>query len=440
MDKSKEDCEQQLYEEVFVPVIVAFARWVVENAVKNGKKRLYFLARDAYQPYLAARRIVQVRRLPIECRYLQGSRYAWRLPEYHLMGEIAADRLCTGGIDVTLRKILRRGGLTEEEVRKVACELYMEEELDRVRSYQDTRALVPVLRGSRYLIPYIGTHSRAAYKAAIAYFRQEGLFEKIPYAIVDSGWTGTVQQTLKKLLESEEPGSGERLEGYYFGLYELPEEADSETYHTFFFAPYGDIRKKVRFSNCLFEAVVSDPRGMTIGYEQKCGVWKSIRETRENPNRERIEKNLRYLEKSISRGEGFQPALSVYGSTVVCERLLALMAHPSKKEAEIFGSYLFSDDVWSTQLQPVARKLTGRDLREHHVWNRVFQMKGMRKGMRKDSAWIEGSIVNNGTHTTWNLWQSRRYKELVYLRKQVSVRKRKESEKNRRRESHEARK
>ena len=85
------------------------------------KKRLYFLARDGYQMYLAAQQLCKQYDLDIECRYLKVSRYAVRVPEYHLLGERCLERICVGGIDVTFEKIMQRAALTDKEAEEIAA-------------------------------------------------------------------------------------------------------------------------------------------------------------------------------------------------------------------------------------------------------------------------------------------------------------------------------
>ena len=94
--------DTRLYLYGFVPAIMEFAGWVLEEAVRSGRKRLYFLSRDGYQIYLAACKLVELRKLPVECRYLDVSRYAMRVPAYHLDMEGCLDRICSGGMEVTL--------------------------------------------------------------------------------------------------------------------------------------------------------------------------------------------------------------------------------------------------------------------------------------------------------------------------------------------------
>lgn len=410
--------EQQIYEDIFAPAAMEFAAWILDQSVKDGTERLYFLARDGYQIWLAAKTTAEKKRIPVECRYLEGSRFAWRLPQYGLLGDRAIDMICTGGIDVTLRKILRRGGLDEAETVKTAEELGLENDLDRKLTYSETTGLSAALKKSATLRRCIKSRSEEARENALGYFRQEGLFDNVRYAVADSGWTGSIQQTLGELLDIEKPGISKELRGYYFGLYQLPEGADKERYSAFYFEPYKDIGRKARFSNCLFEAVFSEPRGMTLGYEKRDGRFVPVRETEYNPNRERIEKNIDTL-KNMLACEDFTEKHSVKKTGEAMKRMERLMSRPGKEEAEIMGSYLFSDDVHGTHLQKAARDLTEDEIKAHHPLRRLLLMKGIVKGELADSAWIEGSVAKYGKHTAWHLLNARIYKYIIYIRKRI---------------------
>lgn len=409
--------EQRIYSEVFAPTVLAFAEWTLQEAKKNGIQRLYFLARDGYQFYLAAQMICEQCQIPIECRYLKGSRYAWRVPEYHLNLAQAINKICIGGIHVTLYKMLKRAALSDEEIIQVAKELHMENELDRTLSYAETKALAPRFLECAKLQEYITQHSIEAYDTTIAYFRQEGLFEDVAYALVDSGWTGTLQITLENLLASA--GKKKQIEGYYFGLYELPQGANQEQYHTYYFQPQGDIRRKAGFSNCLFESVFSAPEGMTLRYQMTSdGYIDAVSEMTRNPNAIRIEKNaeiLQHIVHAVYPNGTFQNIQREQIENVLTQ----LMKHPSKDEAECLGGYWFSDDVQASSQQMVARDMTSREIENQHILNKILIMKGVKQGELVNSAWVEGSIVKCGVDIQKNLRHAYWYKLLIYIRKQL---------------------
>ena len=128
--------EQQIFKESFAPTLITFTKWVLKEAQAKGINRLYFLARDAYMSFITAQKLVEINGLNIECSYLEGSRFAWRMAEYHMLSnEEILDKICLGGVHVTLRKILSRGGLLPEEIEKIANEKGYADVLDMTLSY-----------------------------------------------------------------------------------------------------------------------------------------------------------------------------------------------------------------------------------------------------------------------------------------------------------------
>ena len=79
--------DERLFLNTLAPVILEFTEWVLKKAQKEGKERLYFLARDAYPVFLTAEKLCAARGIKLDCRYLRVSRFALRTAEYHLMGE-----------------------------------------------------------------------------------------------------------------------------------------------------------------------------------------------------------------------------------------------------------------------------------------------------------------------------------------------------------------
>lgn len=368
-----------------------------------------------------AKKIVQQEKLSIECRYLEGSRYAWRMAEFSLPESNPIEKICVGGVHVTLRKILKRGGLSDAEAVDVATLLKMDGELDEQLTYADTVALKSKLDACNELKRFIRKHAENAYTNTVNYLIQEGLTDGVPFGIVDSGWVGSLQQTLGRLVASVTGAGMENIiQGFYFGLYELPVGVEERAYHTFYFSPYRDIERKVRFSNCLFEAVCSAADGMTVGYRWDGKKTIAVYESETNPNREHILENNSLLEQllaTVDRVEEF--ALS---REEAVKRLERLMSSPTKEEAACYGSYLFSDDVSASSLQKVAADLDEDEVRNLHILRRLLIMKGILKKNLKDSAWPEGSVVNSGRHIRYHLWQIRWYKRMVYIRKRMKSR------------------
>lgn len=429
------DVSQLYYLHCVAPVLIEFTAWTLQKAAGSGKKRLYFLARDGWQMYLVARELVKAMGLDIDCRYLRVSRYALRVPEYHLLGEKCLDRICIGGIDVTFEKIMKRAALTDSQAMEIAMLCGWQSRYKNILNYQEIVSLKSELYKQKKLFEYIYQHSREAYPAAVGYFRQEGLLDDIPYAFVDSGWTGTQQQSLKNLLASIKPDIS--AEGYYFGLYETPDNAAANglLYHGFYFMPENGLKRKVYFSNSLFEAVTSSPEGMTLGYSEHGKEYSCVFDMPENVNAAKIKADSDALKKYLpllcnicnnNKMRSGQPGKNLFFKNNKEERrrikmlyrLMSLwMGNPTKAEVKAFGSLLFSDDMLEGALQRVSKDLSESDIKNQRFMRKLLIMLGIKKEVIHESAWIEGSIAAVGRNKAANLRHARFYKYFVYVRK-----------------------
>lgn len=410
---------EDVYISVMAPTLVEFVRWVLFTAQKDGRKRLYFLARDGWQMYLAAVKLVEFYGLDIECRYINVSRFAIRVPEFHLMGKRCVDRICVGGIDVTFEKVMARAGLSHGQALSIAAQCGYSDRFKEVISYQEVMALKEVLAQNQNFLNYVYEQSKAAYPTAIGYLRQEGLFEDINYAVVDSGWIGTLSESMKKLCKSAINNSDDfRIDGYYFGLYDIPKNEKKESYKSFYFGKKDNIRRKVYFSNSLFEAIFSAPEGMTHHYEEHAGRFVPSLDMAKNANSERIrsygDKLLVYLDYYISKADNNDTRIDYK----LVERLLKkFMAQPSDAEIKEFGDIMFSDDVLENGLQKVSADLSEEEIKKQRFTSKLLMTAGLKSGVIHESAWIEGSIVKNGGAVKSNLRHAAFCKYVIYARK-----------------------
>lgn len=455
-----EETLQRIREEVFLyvwaPVLTAYVEWVIREAVRSGKKRLYFLARDGFMMYRMAEKLVKERKIDLDLRYLKISRFAVRNAEYGFAGKEALHTLCAGGIDVSFEKIMKRAGLTEEEALHIAKLTGYIQDYKTMLNYRQLRSLKEKLFVCDSLFVYIRRHAKGNYDTAASYFKQEGLLDKIPYALVDSGWAGTLQLSLQRILEHE-TGERVRLQGYYFGLYARPAGTDKEQYKAFYFGEK-DIVRKIRFSNCLFETVFSAPEGMTYGYgtvqngggkrkeakhaekqpvgvnpdlqgegrQKRSGLYQALERDGRNPNRLVIERFAELLEPYAERYVKCTKLTDAGGisdskaSKKMCKNLLSLMmGNPTPWEAEAFGSLLFCDDVLELQWQQAAVLWDEKELRMQRFFNKLLIKMNVKRGILHESAWPEGSIVRAGGTVGKNMRQERLYKGFMYLRKAV---------------------
>lgn len=412
--------DTKLYLYTFAPAIIAFTTWVIDEAVKREKNRIYFLSRDGYQMYIAAKKITAYRKLDIECKYLHVSRYSMKIPTYHRNIDKSIDSICTGGIDVTLDKILRRAAITDKERQNVVDELSLSDIRDVTLNYQQIIRLRERLKKSKLLRIYIEKHSLEAYQPAIDYLRQEGLCKDDKYMLVDSGWVGTLQQSIETMVHSICPDI--RIEGCYFGMYEIPVNEMSDKYHCFYFGNKWGLWRKIHFSNSLFETVISSDEGMTIGYRYNNGRVECI-QSLPNVNGDMHIRSTDALTNLIDRYMNCvnTPQISL---DLVRKVLSKLMSEPMRLEIAAYADKLFSDDVTDKDSACVAGKLSEKDIHNQRLIKKICIVKGLIKETIHESAWLEGSAARlyiNKPHRAIKEYRHiRMYKCFVYARKQIT--------------------
>lgn len=404
---------------ILAPALNGFVLWILNESCRNGIHRVYFLARDGYLMYRCAQIYVNKLQLPVECRYLYCSRYSLRLPLYHRDMENALDYICRGGIEVTAEKILERSGISEAEKERTLKLLGWDEERDRPLPYPYLKKIRQKLKGCPFFLKAMEVNSRKKLPSLLGYLEQEGFLDEMPIALADSGWTGTMQKEINQALKIL--GKNSQLSGYYWGLYELPEGVKRENYHCYYFSPERGLRKKVYFSNSLFESIFSAPHGMTTGYEKKDGIWEPVCGSGNEKKKRFLEELesiiLEYAEKQGERIEDIENLPIEKKRREISRRLRKFMGKPSFQEAETFGNLPFSDDVFDAEGQMTAEKLTEEELKANHAWSKIRRMSGFSKGYVKESPWYEGSAVLYGKSPGWDLRMYRMYKYLLYLRK-----------------------
>ena len=345
-------CEKKS-DAAFPKVMADFTAWVVHSAKEKGISRLYFLARDGWIMYNTAKIIIERYGIDIEPRYLYCSRMSLRSAALSDIGEEAYRYLLEGGFSLTPRVILGRLSLNEEERKRVYADIGFSGSEDTEMGKAAAAQFCGKLRGSEVYNGFIKAVSRRSKETAAAYLEQEGLLSDTAYAIVDSGWTGSMQRMLRVL-------TGRRQTGFYFGMYSTPNAEDGDFY-TYLFDKGSSPLLVSKFNNHLFEALCGAPHGMTTGYAAESGGVVPVLKS----------------EKSINYGSGLIAAqereifrlakeenLFPYSEVSVKERrekafslLDSLMYRPDKETAEKYGSLRFSDDPSELYTFPLAERL-----------------------------------------------------------------------------------
>ncbi len=434
--KVSDDPADQMYLVLWAPTLVRYVMWVLYEAVRDGQKRLYFLSRDAYPMYLVAGELVKYLNIDLEIRYLRVSRYSLRMPEYHLMGIQCLDHIFLSGIDVSMYRILNRAGLTEAQMRDVCKEIGYDKPLHQNINRKDICYWKEKVKdccenGTTSLLNSIYEISAAAYATASGYLEQEGLLENIRYAVVDSGWVGTIQKSIHRILAVKKPEL--TISGYYFGLYACPAGQTSGEhgciYKAYYFMPKGSVWRKSRFSNCLYEVMYSEPCSMVKGYESDDGSYRPVFSQIGSPNVEILQRNrdllviyIKTLMQELGEQQTTWRQRLIPGSAAMVEKMYSkLMSAPNRWEAAYYGSQQFSDDVSDAHMRCIANRLSQCEIRDLRILSKLMIALGWSHRVIHESGWIEGTIVNAGGHIRSNLRAARRAKYLTHLRQSLKA-------------------
>lgn len=405
---------------VLSPAMNAYVIWLLRRAEQAGIRRLYFLARDGYLVYATAKQYCEKLNLPVECRYLYCSRYSLRVPLYHLDLSEALAHICRGGIRVTPRKIMIRSGFSQAQIDALLPQLDLPYEPDACIPFAALPQVRQLLEHNAAYLAAVSACSARALPALKGYFAQEGLLDECPMAIVDSGWTGTMQKCIQQIRQL--CGCANDIHGFYYGIYSLPRDACTSRYDAFAFSRKRHLWRKVFFNNNLFETVFCSPHGSTRGYEAENGRYVPILSQPDPRIRDfildlqvRMEAYTGRLLADLTPQQFAQLSLPRLQRTV-CALFRLLMWAPTPGEAESFGSLPFSDDLLDSGLQELAAPLSPRQLRSNHLLPKLLAMTGLRPRPLHESAWYEASAVRCGVHPRLDRFSYTCYRILLYLK------------------------
>jgi hypothetical protein len=221
---------------VVAPVLVAFVEHVLDDSRARGIDKVAFLARDGQLLLRIAEKLVRHRSLPLHPFYLYGSRHALHLP-----GFVDVDRaeswLLEDTTSLSLADIAERGDLP----------LQLLEDAGRKFGYRDLRADIPRRHraGLRDVLrePAIAAALRdsaaSKWTDCHGYYAAAGLKPGERVALVDVGWSGRMQASLRSVLDRAGAAPVE-LVGHYLCLSTKTVASAHDSVHGFLHDPDRD--------------------------------------------------------------------------------------------------------------------------------------------------------------------------------------------------------
>lgn len=392
------------------PIASEYTRWVLYQANELNIKTLYFLARDGYIFYNIANILNEILGYDIEFRYLYCSRRSLRMPTYHFIGEEAYDLLSLWGYHISRYSILKRLDLNKVERESVYKELSIDiKDEKQILSSQEYRKFTESLRKSETYREFILNKSKAEYENIIGYLKQEKVFSQESFAIVDSGWSGSMQRSFRQLLRHA--GYKGDIMGFYFGLYNLPKSDEDGKYFSFYFDALHNKARKIFFDNKIFECILSAPHGMTVSYLYEDSIYKPLlhedlnKQISQDIVRTQIESALEYVRdnrKYIIYNKKISPKR-------VYKLLKSFMTKPDLKYVDIYSNFNFCDDISEAYKKQVIDKNELNKIKQNMFFYRVLAKIKKTNTMMDEIMWPYGATVYIDKRIRW--W----YRWNIYL-------------------------
>jgi len=176
--------------DVVGPLLFGFVFWCLRQAAELGIQRLYFIARDGQVLQKIGELICAAWGLKVECRYLYGSRQAWRIPALDGVGAEELEWASPKDHGLSVEHVCARLGLQPHQIQEALLDrgfapAAWREPLpeERLEALREVLLREPV----RQLVQETAARARPL---LVRYLRQEGLFDGAPFGLVDIGWGG----------------------------------------------------------------------------------------------------------------------------------------------------------------------------------------------------------------------------------------------------------
>lgn len=397
-------------------IIICYVCWVIRKAQEKGLKTLYFLARDGYVLRETAVIICKKLSIEIDCRYLYCSRQSLRIPSFHLIGKEMYDYIFMGAEKLTANVIMSRTGLDNKTVSDVYREIGFDaENANKSLSKEEFNRFCNSLINSDLFFKSVMKESEKSYSHTMGYLNQEKLTEQKNVAIVDSGWSGSMQKTLYTLLNSS--GFTGKITGFYFGLFSVPDEKKYGDYLTYYFSPKGCLKRKILFSNNLFECMLSAPHGMTVGYRKENNMYFPVFSENNNSTDDLIFEQINGIkELAANVDNSFLEEKNCSELIKNCQKeIISTMVKPKRSTAITLGEFSFCDDCGDAYRYKLADESQIPLLKNYLIIPRIFRKLVGKKREHSTIFWVYGVIAllprQKQWWYRWNIfiWESLRF-------------------------------
>lgn len=363
---------------VIAPILFFFIVWCLQEAKKRNIKRLYFLSRDGQIMHRIASQLSHAYSMNIECRYLYGSRHAWWAATLTTINEAAINETFASSPHITVRSACQRLLITPQDIAHIlTAHNFPIQDWDRKLTPNEKLQLLPLF-AIHEVAQKILSQAKKMRHNTIGYIVQEGFSDGTPSALVDIGWTGSMQHSLDTILAHAGYTLDIPLVGLYLALAQEVWTVNSSNFIAYFtddpFPHIQSLLVKIKGHRMLMELCLQADHGTLEGYEYTNGIYGPVCLHKDpqfvSPRGLTVyQTTLQYFFTQITARMTWSELRTMDGHGTVETILNMLFLHPAKEEAEMLGSQQVSDDPQNTIYYEIAPKITHRQEKPHHlVW------------------------------------------------------------------------
>lgn len=242
------------------PILYPYVRWVLEESMRRGIHRLYFVARDGWILWKIADAIIKTEGYSIKTSYIYGSRRAWRLPYYDGSKEDLNRILKYSNLELvlSLKDLAKLFQVTLEELRTFLPEHSKNIGGEQRISRAEVDTMSKWLGENESFRNYLVQSQKENRTLAIQYFQQELQISDDKFAFVELSGTGFTQVCLARIIRNFYSGE---INNFFYHMDSIQEEENCK-----FFQFYPSNLK-----GYMLELLCRAPHGQTEGYREENG-------------------------------------------------------------------------------------------------------------------------------------------------------------------------
>lgn len=382
---------------VMAPLLVAYGLWLLREAEQRGLRRLYFLSRDGEVILDVVRQLAEVLGSEVECRYLYGSRAAWRPASLHFSGADDLSDVLHGDPSSPPRTVLHRVGMTPEDaLALVDHPLLRSPRADEPLDAAGLADLQQLLQGEP-LLPEVRRRAGEAAALVVDYLRQEGLGDDPSVGLVDVGWLGRTSRGLLDVMDGAGLAAPEAF--FFIGVragssrWSSPRLAERQVAYLFDHTAGHGVPGDSSGQIALVETFCAGREGSTLGYRREGNALLPVLVRPDNEaalrwGLEEVRGTVREAVDELLSGD--LDDLRRIGDLrgVVDALLREFWERPTPGEVEVWGSFPFeADDAHRTSI-PLAAPVDWRSV--------AGELRLGRVRLRPVSSWRAGTASVSG--------------------------------------------